>query len=89
MQVKYHRRFLKNYRQRIASNKKLVLRFQQRLSLRLRLSDPQNAVLQDHHLLGRKSQYRAFSVAGDIRVIYTVEKDTICLYDIGTHNQVY
>lgn len=73
MQVKYHRRFLKNYRYRIVSNKKLVIRFKQRLSLRL--SDPENVVLRDHQLVGKKSQYRSFSVTGDIRVVYILEKD--------------
>lgn len=87
MQVKYHRRFLKSFRNRIVSNKKLVSRFQQRLSLRL--SDPKNIVLRDHQLIGRKSKYRSFSVTGDIRVVYILEKNAIRLYDIGTHNQVY
>jgi len=87
MQVKYHRRFIKNYRRRVVSNRKLVIRFEQRLSLRL--NDPENVVLRDHQLVGKKSQYRSFSIAGDIRVVYILEKDAILLYDIGSHNQVY
>ena len=87
MQVKYHRRFIKNYCRRVVSNRKLVIRFEQRLSLRL--NDPENVVLRDHQLVGKKSQYRSFSIAGDIRVVYILEKDAILLYDIGSHNQVY
>lgn len=87
MQIKYHRLFLKHFRQRIAPNKNLVARFRQRLEIRT--NDPQNAVLKDHQLVGKLQQYRSFSVTGDIRVVYRLEENTILLYDIGSHNQVY
>lgn len=87
MQIKYHRRFLKNYRNRIAPDKKLANRFRQRLELRLK--DPANAVIKDHRLTGKLKQYRSFSVTGDIRAVYQIEDDTLKLYDIGSHNQVY
>ena len=45
--------------------------------------------LHDHALTGKLADKRAFSVAGDIRVIYVELEDAIVLLDIGTHNQVY
>ena len=87
MQIKYHRRFLKNYRKRIAPDKNLANRFKQRL--KLRLEDPAGAIIKDHRLIGKLKQYRSFSVTGDIRAVYQIEDDIIKLYDIGSHNQVY
>lgn len=87
MQIKYHRRFLKNYQKRIAPDKKLAIRFKQRLELRLK--HPVNAIIKDHQLVGKLKQYRSFSVTGDIRAVYQIEDDTLKLYDIGSHNQVY
>ena len=87
MQIKYHRRFLKNYRKRIAPDKNLANRFKHRLELRLK--DPASAIIKDHRLIGKLKQYRSFSVTGDIRAVYQIEDNTIKLYDIGSHNQVY
>lgn len=87
MQIKYHRRFLKSYQKRVAPDKKLVNRFKQRLELRLK--DPASAIIKDHRLTGELKQYRSFSVTGDIRVVYQIEDDTLKLYDVGSHNQVY
>jgi len=87
MQVKHHKQFKKNYKKRIASNPKLVARFINRLTLKLK--DPANPILKDHQLTGKFRQYRTFSVTGNIRIIYKIEDKTLRLYDIGTHNQVY
>jgi addiction module RelE/StbE family toxin len=53
------------------------------------LADKANPVLRDHQLIGRFSDFRAFSVTGDVRIIYKEFPDHIRLIDIGTHNQVY
>lgn len=87
MIVARHRIFLKNFKKRIIPYSNLVLKFEERLSLFL--ADPGSPVLKDHALVGEKSGYRAFSVTGDIRVVYKIEGDTLRLYDIGSHNQVY
>ena len=43
-----------------------------------------------HGLTWKFRQYRAFSITGNIRVIYKIiNTKTLRLYDIGTHNQVY
>jgi len=87
MKVKYHREFVKSYKKRIASNPKLVPQFQKQLQKFL--NDQLNPTLKDHKLVGEKYEFRAFSITGDIRVIYKIVGDEVWLYDIGSHNQVY
>lgn len=82
-----HDRFKKAYKKRVASNSALVKQVDERL--RLFDEDPQNPLLKDHALKSSFKEFRAFSVTGDIRIIYKKEKDTVILYDIGSHNQVY
>lgn len=53
------------------------------------MKDPSNPLLEDHRLTGDKKEYRAFSITGDYRVVYKKFDDTVVLYDVGTHNQVY
>lgn len=54
------------------------------------INNPNHPLLHDHLLRGTKKGLRAFSVAGDIRVVYRrPNTDTIELLDIGSHNQVY
>ena len=88
MIVTRHTQFRKNFKKRIASNATLGKKFQDRLSLFI--TDRTHSQLQDHRLIGKWQGFRAFSVTGDIRVIYRQKNsNTIELYDIGTHNQVY
>ncbi len=87
MQIKYHREFTKNYKKRIALNPKLVNQF--RKQLEKFIQDFNNPILKDHKLIGEKSEYRAFSITGDVRVVYKIVDNEIWLYDIGSHNQVY
>ncbi len=87
MIIKRHRQFLKNYKKRILSLSNLNRKFEERLNLFIKDSkDPQ---LKDHKLFGQLKGLRAFSVAGDIRVVYRINGGVIELYDIGSHNQVY
>ena len=87
MIIRYHKRFLKHFKQRIVSNLSLDRKYTKRLQLFL--SDPKQALLNDHALHGDLEGYRSFSVTGDIRVVYRYEDENIKFYDIGTHNQVY
>lgn len=87
MQIKYHREFLKNYKRRIAPNPKLATQFKKQLEkFSTNSKDP---LLKDHKLVGEKLEFRAFSITGDIRVVYKIVGDELWLYDIGSHNQVY
>lgn len=87
MRIVRHQRFKKSFKARISRQPKLVRLFESRL--RLLLSGKGNPLLKDHKLVGTKKRYRAFSLGGDIRVVYRIEGQTILLYDIGSHNQVY
>lgn len=87
MQINYTKKFRKNFNKRISRNKKLNQQFLERLQLFLR--NPQEPFLKDHKLTGAKKHLRAFSITGDIRVLYYQEGEKIYLVDIGTHNQVY
>lgn len=57
--------------------------------LELFTQDPDHPLLKDHALSGKLIGHRAFSVTGDIRVVYYIHEDTAYFTDIGTHNQVY
>jgi addiction module RelE/StbE family toxin len=82
-----HRIFKKHFKARILSNRALINRFEARLKMFLK--NPRNPVLKDHQLTGRWKNFRAFWVAGDVRVVYWLQGGTLYLYDIGSHNQVY
>ena len=79
--------FKKAYKTRIKSNKNLIKRFEERYDLFEK--NPNNPALKDHALGGKIKGHRAFSVTGDIRVVYYIYKDITYFIDIGTHNQVY
>jgi len=87
MQILYHRKFVKNYRKRIAPNQNLTNEFERRL--KLFIENPHHPLLKNHKLTGKKSQYRAFWLTGDFRVVYEKIGSDVRLYDVGTHNQVY
>ncbi len=79
--------FTKHYKLRVAPNWKLRRQFAKRLSQFT--EDRQQALLFDHALTGLLHGKRAFSISGDIRVIYIESNEDIILLDIGTHAQVY
>lgn len=87
MNIKRIGRFNKHFTQRIKPNPGLAERFKERLDLFL--ASPQNPILKNHKLRGDKQDLRAFSVTGDIRVVYFITGEDLYLVDIGTHNQVY
>lgn len=87
MTIKYIGRFNKHFKERIKSNPPLFKRFRERVNLFSKA--PNDPILKDHPLKGAKRNLRAFSVAGDIRVVYYKNQDNIYFIDVGTHNQVY
>lgn len=85
--IERHKRFEKNFQTRIASDSKLAKQFEERLLLFT--EGVGDYPIYDHPLTGKLAGKRAFSIAGNIRVIYKIV-DGICIFvDIGTHNQVY
>jgi len=87
IKIEYDRRFKKNFQNRIIPHKKILKRFKDRLELFVQ--NPRNPILKDHKLKGAEKEYRAFSITGDIRIIYIKYNNTVALLDIGTHAQVY
>jgi len=88
MNIRLYPRFEKSYKNRVASNKKLVYQTEERIALFQ--SNHKNPILRDHPLTGAKRRLRAFSITGDIRIVYLpISKDEVIFLDIGSHNQVY
>lgn len=88
MKIRFHLKFQKSYRSRIYNNKKLVLHTEQRIELFR--TNPDTSILKDHALSGSKKGLRAFSITGDIRIIYqNISEEEVIFMDIGSHNQVY
>ena len=87
MKIKYVRQFIKHFYQRIQPFPNLNRQFDERI--KLFLSSPNHPFLKNHKLKGEKKDRRAFSITGDIRVVYFIEGGIIYFVDIGSHNQVY
>lgn len=88
MKIELHPVFQKNYKRRIAFSSKLVKKFQRRVHIFL--DNPHHPTLRNHKLIGEKISLRAFSISGDLRVVYKeLGKEHVLFLDIGTHNQVY
>lgn len=88
MEIKKSSSFDKSYKKRVLGNASLEKKFRERSVLFL--VDRSNPILKDHKLTGKKIGLRAFSVTGDIRVIYIpISIDLVLFVDIGSHNQVY
>lgn len=85
--VKRNRTFEKHFKNRILPHAKLVRQFEDRLQLFL--INKSDYPLDDHSLTGSLAGKRAFSITGDIRVVYVELDDAYVFIDIGTHNQVY
>lgn len=88
MKILYSNKFKKNFNKRIPINSPLDKKYQERLKLfNKQTNDP---FIKSHKLAGKFQGYSAFSITGDIRVIYVQEsEDTVLFIDVGTHNQVY
>lgn len=88
MKIELHSRFKKSYKRRVLNNRKLVQKIAEKIDLFRK--DSKNPILKDHELTGSKRNYRAFSLTGDIRILYLrVSDNHVIFLDIGTHNQVY
>lgn len=87
MKVESTHGFIKIFKKRFFHKPKTRKRFDERV--RLFAEDNTNPLLKDHPLSGKLQGFRAFSITGDIRVVYYVSKNTAYFVDIGTHNQVY
>ena len=88
MIIKYLPIFRKHYKRRIFLRPSLKKRFAERV--KLFTENKKHPILNNHKLSGDLKGYYAFSITGDIRVVYQYEsKDVVLFYDVGKHNQVY
>jgi len=86
--ITVHKQFIKNYHKRIKRFPKLLKKVDQRVEIFK--NDPDNITLKNHFLSGRLKGYGAFSITGDIRIIYKyLSPDKVSFVDIGRHSQVY
>lgn len=85
--IRRHRKFEKNFQSRISPNLKLKKQFQSRL--KLFTEGIRDYPLDDHSLVGTKKDLRAFSIGGDLRVVYRETEDHYEFLDVGSHSQVY
>ena len=86
MIIDFHRNFDKAY---FKLSPKLQAKVDQAIHLFER--DPFDPKLRNHALLGQMIGRRAFSVTGDVRVVFQVFENyaIVLMVDVGTHNQVY
>lgn len=85
--IRRHRKFEKNFQSRISPNPKLKRQFIARLELFK--EGVRDYPLDDHPLVGTMKGLRAFSIGGDLRVVYRETDEHYEFLDIGSHNQVY
>ena len=81
------RQFEKNFKSRISPNPKLKKQFAIRLELFQK--GVRDYPIDDHALAGTMKGLRAFSIGGDLRVVYREMSDYYEFLDVGSHNQVY
>ncbi len=85
--IEYSKYFQKHLKHRYAHQPKVIERFKQHLELFR--NGVRREPLNDHPLTGKLQGLRAFSVGGDVRVVYQENEDHYLLLDIGSHNEVY
>jgi mRNA-degrading endonuclease YafQ of YafQ-DinJ toxin-antitoxin module len=57
MNIKYNESFIKHYKKRIVANRSLVYRTNERINIFI--NNPNNPILKDHPLKGKRSKFRA------------------------------
>ena len=58
-------------------------------ALRRFAADPKDPMLRTHKLKGSLSDYWAFTVDRDLRVLFRWDGDTAFLVSLGSHDEVY
>jgi addiction module RelE/StbE family toxin len=81
------RTFEKNFKARISPNQNIKKRFE--TCLQQLIDGIRDYPLDDHSLVGTMKGLRAFSIGGDIRVVYRETDEYFEFLDVGSHSQVY
>ena len=88
MKIYHSKHFKKNFLKRIPVNSPLEKKYLKRVDIFI--VNNNNDILKNHKLTGKLSGYYAFSITGDIRVIYFYNSASEATFiDVGSHNQVY
>jgi addiction module RelE/StbE family toxin len=85
--IDFSKSFEKAYARRIARNEKLKKAYTKRYCLFAQ--GERGYPIHDHALTDSLAGKRAFSIGGDLRVIYIELSSAIIFVDIGSHSQVY
>ena len=86
MKIKYHKKFEKRFKKLSPSLKDKTVS-----AIRKFIENPFDKTLGNHPLAGKLQGKRAFSVAGNIRIVFE-EYDNyvlVIMLDVGSHPQVY
>lgn len=85
--IEYTKQFQRRLKRRYSHQPKVI----ERLDYHIEVfnSGVRKEPINDHPLTGKLKGLRAFSVGGDVRVVYQETEDRYLLLDIGSHNQVY
>lgn len=86
MNITFHKSFQKSY-------KKLDSKIQKKVDSAIHKfrANPFDRTLYNHPLTGKLQGKRAFSVTGDMRVVFEEYNDyvLVVMIDVGSHSQVY
>lgn len=85
--IEYTKQFKKRLKQRYNNRPQVIERF--KLHVELFGQGVRKEPINDHPLIGKLKGLRAFSVGGDVRVVYQETENHYLFLDIGSHNQVY
>ena len=86
-EIKYSIEFKKQFQKRILPFPKVRKKFYNRVQLFL--DNKTSPLLRDHLLRGKLQDFRSFSIANDLRIIYQEFDDCYIFLKIGSHNQIY
>lgn len=86
MKIRYHKFFEKRFKKLSKGLQEKTLRAIQRFA-----ENPFDSVLKNHALRGKMKGKRAFSVTGDIRIVFEEYNQyvLVIMLDVGSHAQIY
>lgn len=87
LNLKRHKQFLKDFKKQEISEKhyaKFVIYLGKLLQ-----NEPLPPEALDHFLKGEWCGFKEFHISGDLLVIYAIQNDTLELYRIGSHSELF
>ncbi len=86
MKIRYHKRFEKQFKKLIDSDKKKVINTIEKF-----VKNPDSKILKNHALRGKLKGMRSVSVSSDLRIIFEeFDGYTLVIFlDLGNHARIY